>query len=77
MTPAQVKAARLLLGWPRKRLAAMSNVPYAAIADFERGAVARSMTIGRLDAIRMALKTAGIVFTNGEEPGVKLRRREA
>jgi hypothetical protein len=27
-----------------------------------------------LDALRRAIETAGVVFTNGDEPGVKLRK---
>jgi transcriptional regulator with XRE-family HTH domain len=37
MTPAQVKAARALLGWTQADLADRANLGTATIADFERG----------------------------------------
>lgn len=75
MTPAQVKAARKLLGWTRNQLSGASGVPDEAIAVFERGAVSKSMTPKRLAAVRATLEAAGIVFTDGDAPGVRLMVR--
>jgi hypothetical protein len=32
------------------------------------------MTVNNLEAIRRALEAAGVEFTNGDAPGVKLRK---
>lgn len=74
MTPAQLKAARSLLGWSRDRLAGQSDVPAHAVGEFERGLVGASATAERLAAIRAALELAGIEFTDGDNPGVSRRR---
>ena len=77
MTPDQVRAARKLLGWSRYRLAAQSDIPPGAVADFEQGLDRQSVTPERLTAIRAALEAAGVEFTDGDAPGVKLRRVDA
>lgn len=73
MTPAQLKAARKLLGWSRDRLAGASNVPPHAVTDYEHGSTRGAVTPERLAAIRAALEAASIEFTNGDAPGVRLR----
>jgi transcriptional regulator with XRE-family HTH domain len=72
LTGAQLKAARELLGWPQHRVAAELGVSQSAIARFELGK-------GRLSALqtsvlKRAFEAAGVEFTNGGEPGVKLSR---
>jgi transcriptional regulator with XRE-family HTH domain len=72
LTGAQAKAARELLGWPQHRVAAELGVSQSAIARFELGK-------GRLSALqtsvlKRAFEAAGVEFTNGGEPGVKLSR---
>ena len=70
--PVQCRAARALLGWSQDQLEEASQVAKKTIADFERGArVPLDRTLG---AIKAALERAGVDFTNGNEPGVKLRR---
>ena len=70
--PAQVRAARGLLGWTRDRLVEASGVPKTTLVRFEdERADARSSTVA---AIRTALEAAGVEFTNGEAPGVRLTR---
>lgn len=71
---AQVRAARALIAWSQEQLVAASGVPKRTIARLELG---EGMPQRRtLTAIRAALEAAGVVFTNGEEPGVKLRKVE-
>ena len=70
----QVKAARALLDWSQERLAAASGVSIPTVRRLEamdgelRG---RAETAERL---RAALEAAGVEFTNGDAPGVRLRR---
>jgi transcriptional regulator with XRE-family HTH domain len=71
ITPAECKAARKLLGWSQARLAGQSGVQNSAMSKFEMGV--RQLAEPKVAAIRQALEAAGVEFTNGAEPGVKLR----
>lgn len=71
--PAQCRAARGLLDWTRQDLGRLAGVGAPAVSDFERAIrVSHDRTIA---AITQALEAAGVVFINGDEPGVKLSRR--
>ena len=71
ITPAQCRAARALLEWPREWLASESGIGPGSIVDFERSARApRSVTIG---ALRRALEKAGIEFIDGDGQGDRLK----
>lgn len=73
ITAAQVRAARGLIAWSQKDLAEAARVGLSTVADFERG---RRVPIeNNLVALERALEEAGVAFTNGDEPGVKLRKR--
>ena len=81
LTPAQVKAARELLGWTRIRLAFRVGVTEATIEAFESGeSWSRPLNVRwrplNLDLVRAALESAGVIFVeeNGEGPGVRLRK---
>lgn len=80
MTPDQLKAARALLGWSFERLAARSGTSVAMVTEFEQtGRVvplssrSRMMPVDVVAAIRAALETAGVEFTNRRVPGVRGR----
>ncbi|WP_376092784.1 helix-turn-helix transcriptional regulator [Roseomonas sp. CCTCC AB2023176] len=68
----QVRAARALLDWTRDQLAERSGVPLRTLArlEAEEGSPQRRT----LAAIRSALEAAGVEFTNGDAPGVRLRK---
>ena len=75
-----MKAARLLLGWSRDRLGAISDTSYQMVRTFEQ--TGRVMTVQRrpdltdpVDAIRTTLEAAGIEFTDGDVPGARLREQ--
>jgi transcriptional regulator with XRE-family HTH domain len=72
MAPAQCRAARALLNWTQTELAAASSLGLSTVVDFERER--RQVSEEAVTAIRTALEKAGVEFTNGGEPGVKLRR---
>lgn len=62
--PAQMRAARALLGWNMDELARRAAVSLASIKNIERGATdPRASTLG---AIQTAFEKAGVVFL---EPG--------
>ena len=74
MTPAQCRAGRALLGISQDQLAAMSGVAKRTIVNFESE---QRAPFGRtLEALRVSLEAAGVIFvaSNGEGAGVRLRR---
>ena len=73
-TPVQCRMARAALGWGVRELAAAAKVSTDTVARFERGDELKERTI---DALQRALEAAGIEFTNGDQPGVRLTRAAA
>jgi transcriptional regulator with XRE-family HTH domain len=71
LTAAQCRMARAALKLEVRQLADAANVSTSTIVRFERGEVLLLRTV---DAIRGALEAKGVEFTNGDEPGVKLRK---
>jgi predicted transcriptional regulator len=74
ITAAQCRAARGLVDMSQADLAAAAVVTRGVIIDFEGGV--RTPQKANLDAIQRVLEAAGVVFTDGDEPGVKLRSRK-
>ena len=74
ISAAQLRAARGLLGWSQTDLAKNAKVGRATIADFESGK--REPYSRTLDDLRTALEDEGVEFTNGEQPGVRLKRKD-
>ena len=72
--PALSRAARGLIDWSQSDLAAASGVSLSTVRDFETGK--RTPIANNLAALQRALEAAGVEFTNGGEPGVKLRRKD-
>lgn len=75
MLPVQCKMARAALGLGVRELAALAAVSPDTIARLERGDELKPRTV---DAIRVALENAGVIFVeeNGEGAGVRLRRKQ-
>jgi transcriptional regulator with XRE-family HTH domain len=79
ITPAQIRAARALLGWNQIQLAAAAGLTEITIKDLERGlANPRDSTVDRL---LTAFDEAGVVFFEAGEvkdggPGLRLKGRE-
>jgi len=81
VTPDQIRAARDLLGWSRKQLGARSGISLNVVKVLEQDGRAMPLFIQteQVDAeaaIRATLEAAGVQFTNGDEPGVKLRKAD-
>jgi predicted transcriptional regulator len=72
MTPAQCRAARGLLDWTQDKLCEAAQVSGPTVRNFENGAITPRRA--SLAAIQRALEDAGVEFTNGNEPGVKLKK---
>ena len=65
LTPAELRVARLSVGWTILRLSRMSSVPASAIYTFERTGVMPYAMHGvrnRVDMLRMTLEKAGVAF---------------
>jgi transcriptional regulator with XRE-family HTH domain len=73
ISPQQSRAARGLLDWSQTELGVRANLSESTIRDFEKGR--RVPAINNLTAIRAALEAAGVEFTNGDQPGVRLRKK--
>ena len=72
IAPAQVRAARALLGWSQSDLSKRSKVALRTVRRMEGfdGAVgARTDTLAKVVAI---LEKAGVEFLNNDKPGVRL-----
>ena len=67
MTPAQIKAARALLGWWQIDLAEKSGVSVPTIKNIEGG---KDMRVSTMDKIHAAFAAAHVEFLEG---GVRLR----
>jgi DNA-binding transcriptional regulator YiaG len=74
MSPEQCRAARGWLGWSQQKLADQDKVGLSTLRDFE-GRRRRPIP-NNLAAIKGALEAAGIEFTNGDVPGVRLRKKK-
>lgn len=70
--PAQIRAARGLLGWSQEQLAEKAKVGTSTVKDVESGK--REPILSNLEAIRRALEAGGAKFipANGDGPGVRL-----
>jgi transcriptional regulator with XRE-family HTH domain len=70
VTPSQCRAARGLLDWSQQQLADAARVGVVTVRQFEGGgSQPRNAT---LDVLQRALEAAGVEFTNGGQPGVRL-----
>ena len=75
LTPAQLSAARALLGWTQIRLASKMGISAAPISNFERtGAVLRAFNP---NAVREVLEAAGVEFIDENSGGAGARLRKS
>lgn len=71
----QVRAGRMLLRWDQSDLALASKVSLPTIKRLEgRPGVIHANPV-TIDALKRALVEAGVEFTNGDSPGVRLKKR--
>jgi transcriptional regulator with XRE-family HTH domain len=69
MKAIQLRMARAAVGWGVRELAKKAGVTANTVTRIENGADAKQSTIERLQS---ALEAAGVEFTNGNQPGVRL-----
>ena len=75
LTSEQIRAARALLRWDQRQLAAAASISVETVRRLEKMPGPVSAYTGTMEAIQKALEAAGVEFTNDEAPGVRLRRR--
>jgi transcriptional regulator with XRE-family HTH domain len=63
-----------LLGWSQRQLAAAASLSEPTIKRFETGRWAK-VSDAAVAKMVAALEAGGVEFTNGDEPGVKLRKK--
>jgi transcriptional regulator with XRE-family HTH domain len=71
ITGSQCRAARGLIGMDQNTLAEAASVARGTLIDFEKGK--RTPGANNIDAIARALEAAGVEFTNGKQPGVRMK----
>jgi transcriptional regulator with XRE-family HTH domain len=64
--PAQIRAARALLGWRQGDLSNASGVGIATIHRIENASSGSTSYVSTLSRIQAALETAGIVFIDDD-----------
>jgi transcriptional regulator with XRE-family HTH domain len=74
MKAIQLRMARAAIGWGVRELAEKAGVTANTVTRIENGADAKQSTI---DALQRALEAAGIEFTDGDQPGVRLTKAAA
>jgi DNA-binding XRE family transcriptional regulator len=72
VTSAQIRMARAALNWTVRDLAKATGLHRNTINNIEVGRYAGDPET--LKAIERAFTRAGVDFTNGDQPGVRLRR---
>ena len=71
---AQIRGARGLLGWSQAQLAKAAGLSEPTIKRFEPSQTNVSdAAVGKMVA---ALHDAGVEFTNGDQPGVRMRKAD-
>jgi transcriptional regulator with XRE-family HTH domain len=69
MKAVQLRMARAAVGWGVRELAERAGITANTVTRIENGADAKQSTMDRLQG---ALEAAGVEFTNGDQPGVRL-----
>jgi hypothetical protein len=78
ITGEQIRAARKLLGWHRGQIAQRARgITGNTIGNAEGDYPGEPPTSEQLAEIRAVLEAAGVEFTSGDEPGVKLKASKA
>jgi transcriptional regulator with XRE-family HTH domain len=75
LTGGQIRAARALLRWSAQDLADRSRLGVATIRRAEALEGAVEMTPANAELVTRTLESAGIDFTNGDAPGVRLKAK--
>lgn len=70
---AQIRAARALIGWSQTKLAEAAGLSVPTIKRMEGAVGPGRSAADNVAAVVRALQLAGVEFTNGAAPGVRLK----
>jgi transcriptional regulator with XRE-family HTH domain len=70
----QIAAARTLLSLGQAELAHRSSISIPTLKRMEASKGPAAGLTNNVAAVRRALEAAGVEFTNGDQPGVRLKR---
>jgi DNA-binding transcriptional regulator YiaG len=73
MDAMQCRAARGLLQWNQNELAAHAGISGTTIRNFENGVT--NPNPATLVVLRQTFEKAGVEFINGDQPGVRMRKK--
>jgi transcriptional regulator with XRE-family HTH domain len=74
VTGRQIAAARTLLGMNQPELAARARISLPTLKRMEASPGDAVGMVNNVASVRMALEAAGVEFTNGDQPGVRMRK---
>jgi DNA-binding XRE family transcriptional regulator len=74
LTSEQVRGARAMLRMEQRDLAAAAGISLETVKRIERSPGPISALAATVEKIQQALERAGVDFTNGGQPGVRMRR---
>jgi hypothetical protein len=74
LTSELIRAARALLRWEQRHLADASSVSLPTVKRLESRPGILAAHASTATALKRALESAGVEFTNGNQPGVRLRK---
>jgi hypothetical protein len=75
ITSELIRAARALLRWEQRDLADASSISLPTIKRLEVKPGMLGAQNATVEALRNAFEAAGIEFTNGDQPGVRLQEK--
>jgi transcriptional regulator with XRE-family HTH domain len=76
MQRSQLRAARALVAWSQEKLAEASGVSLPTIKRLEPGDGVLPTKVETMQKLQRALEAAGVEFTNGGQPGVRMKRTD-
>ena len=74
ITGAQIRMARGDLRWSVEMLAEKANIGVSTVRRMEEVDGVPASSGRNLEAVQRALEAAGVEFTDGDSPGVRLRK---
>jgi predicted transcriptional regulator len=76
LTSELIRAARALLRWEQRHLADASSVSLPTVKRLEARPGILAAHHSTVAALKRALESAGVEFTNGDQPGVRFRKAD-
>ena len=75
ITSDQIRAARALLRWSAQELADKAEIGISTVQRMEKAEGVPAASGKNLEAVQRSFERAGVEFTNGDSPGVRIRKK--